>query len=276
MEEFIVSESKKLTKFLQAQGVGYSAILKALRKKDIKINGQRVSKDLILAKGDKVTIYIQKEKLALNVVYQDDNLVVLNKPQGIESVDFFEIVKQDFPSAIFTHRLDRNTGGLIIFALNQNSYNSLYNAIKTKTLNKYYKAMVYGKMPKKHDILVAYCKKDSQNSFVSVFADYKLGRQKMITEYSVISEQENSSILQIKLVTGRTHQIRSHLAFVGNFVLGDSKYGKESINKALNLKYQQLFACRIEFNFDKQDFLYYLNQKQISQGDKHILTSRKH
>ena len=85
----------------------------------------------------------------------------------------------------------------------------------------------------------------------------------MITEYKVLSYKENSTILQVKLVTGRTHQIRCHLAFIGHFVIGDGKYGKEEINKIFKLKKQRLFATKIVFNFNSGDYLEYLNKKEI-------------
>ncbi len=263
MKEFICQESGKLNLILQKEGISYSVIQKLYRKKDVKVNGVRVSKEVVVSKGDKITLYVVDKKPTLLVVYQDENLVVLNKPQGIESVEFFEQVKQSFPTAYFTHRLDRNTGGLIVFALNEPSYNSLLLAIKNRRLSKYYLTEVYGKIKKEQDTLIAYCKKDSKQSFVKVYADYLAGRQKMITEYKVLQYKENSTILQVKLITGRTHQIRCHLAFIGHFVIGDGKYGKEEINKIYKAKWQRLFATKIEFNFDKGDYLQYLNGKQI-------------
>lgn len=265
MKSIIASDNGKLSRIVEKEGVGYALCQKLLRKKDIKVNGKRTSEDITVLKGDKIDLYIptnSQKTVELNIAYEDQNILVLSKPQGVESEEFYKQVLTTYSTAIFTHRLDRNTGGLIIFALNEPSYEQLYIALKDRTIEKYYTAEVYGKMPKRQATLTAYCKKDSKQSFVSVFSEYIKGSKNMITEYKVIKEKEQSSILEVKLVTGRTHQIRAHLAHEGHFIVGDGKYGKESINKTFAKKYQQLFASKIIFHFNG-GVLEYLNQKQI-------------
>ena len=263
LKSVTVEKQGLISEIALRQGIGFNQIKKILRKKDVKVNGVRTNKDICVNKGDKLDFYLEEIKKDLSVLYQDENLIVCNKEQGIESVDFYEMVKQKFPTAIFTHRLDRNTGGLIIFALNAIAYDELFKALKQRTIEKYYLAKVYGKMPKQQQALTAYCKKDAKNSFVKVYPDYKAGRLKIVTEYKVLNFDGENSLLEVKLVTGRTHQIRCHLAFVGNFILGDGKYGKEEINKKYKYKYQQLFAYKIIFNFERNSLLEYLNGKEI-------------
>lgn len=211
--------------------------------------------------GDQIDVYYDLTE-ELSVVFEDENILILDKRQGIESDDLYKQVLNKYPTAIFTHRLDRNTGGLIIFALNEKAYQDLYVALKERSMQKFYLARVYGKVEKDFDELVAYCKKDSKNSFVSVFSNQVVGSKKMVTKYKVISRLKNYTDLQVELVTGRTHQIRCHLAHVGHFILGDGKYGKDSINKEMGYKVQQLFAYKIKFNF-KDGVLTYLNDKTV-------------
>ena len=261
MQSYKVTEKIYLTKLMGQKGYSYSLSQKLLRKKDIKVNGKRINEDCQLSIGDKVDIFYDLTE-ELSIVYEDENILILDKRQGIESVDLHKQVLKKYPTAIFTHRLDRNTGGLIIFALNQTSYQELYVALKERVIKKYYLARVYGCVEKDFDELVAYCKKDSKNSFVSVFSNKVVGGKKMVTKYQVVNRFKNYTDLLVELVTGRTHQIRCHLSFIGHFILGDGKYGKESINKEMGYKVQQLFAYKIKFNF-KESSLSYLNDKII-------------
>ena len=141
MQKFIVQKNQKLSEFLfDAYGskLSYSKFCMLLRKKDIKINSKRVNKDCLVAIGDIIECYYDGQKTPLEIVYLDENIVVCNKPQGITSEDYYNKVKSEYPTAYFSHRLDRNTSGLIVFALNEKSYTELLKGFKQRTFEKYY------------------------------------------------------------------------------------------------------------------------------------------
>ena len=152
-------------------------------------------------------------------------------------------------------------------AKNENALQILLEKFKNREIDKYYTATVYGILPKKQARLEAYLFKDSKKSMVYISDIFKKGYQKIVTSYKVIDEdkQNNTSILDIKLETGRTHQIRAHLAHIGFPIIGDGKYGINQVNKRFNQKYQMLTSYKLNFNFSSDSgFLKYLNKKEIS------------
>ena len=265
MKTFITDKKTKLSVFLLEKYDGtlsYSGLCKLLRKKDIKVNGKRVNEDAPIEAGSEITVYYDGNRdLTTAPEYEDENILVFNKKAGITSEDFFELVKKSYPSAKFVHRLDRNTSGLTVFGLTEEAEKELLGGFKQRTFNKYYKAEVYGFMPKKEDVLNAYLIKDSEKSEVKIFKERVIGSVPISTGYKVLEEKENSSILEVELLTGRTHQIRAHLAFIGHFVIGDGKYGKETVNKTFNAKEQRLQAYKIIFHFKEGETLFYLDGK---------------
>ena len=161
------------------------------------------------------------------------------------------------------HRLDRNTNGLVLFAKNEASLEILLKKFKNHEIQKKYLALVYGKPKNKKARLEAYLFKDNKKSLVYISDEFKTGYQKIITSYTVINEFENnSSLLEVEIETGRTHQIRAHLAHIGYPIIGDGKYGINSVNKEFGFKYQQLTANQLTFNFKTDSgILNYLNGK---------------
>ncbi len=152
-------------------------------------------------------------------------------------------------------------------AKNEKALQILLEKFKNREIDKYYTATVYGILPKKQARLEAYLFKDSKKSLVYISDIPKKGYQKIITLYKVISEdkQNNTSILDIKLETGRTHQIRAHLAHIGSPIIGDGKYGINEVNRRFKQKYQMLTSYKLKFNFiSDSEFLEYLNKKEIS------------
>ena len=227
-------DTQKLDKviFSNFPNLSRNAFYKALRKKDIRVNDKRVSDNIIVYVNDEIKIYITDEilngNLPISIIYEDDNILVADKPINLEVTglnSLTSILEEKYQYIKPTHRIDRNTTGLVLFAKNEISLNIILEKFKNKEIEKHYNATVYGILPKKEDTLKAYLFKDSKKSLVYISDTKKQGYQEIITSYKVISEnkKENTSILDINLHTGRTHQIRAHLAHIGYPIIGDRK-----------------------------------------------------
>ena len=254
MKNFTCDKNLKLSSFLiekYAGGISYGTVMKLLRKKDVKVNGARVNKDVPLYVGDEVAVYYDAEKTySIVEIYRDTDFLIVDKPTGITSEDFETVVKKQYATAILCHRLDRNTDGLLCFALTNYGYNYLTNAFKNRTAKKLYLCEVYGSFIKKQDTLTAYLVKNSADSLVKIFKTNVKGSVKIITAYKTLKESGGTSLLEVELVTGKSHQIRAHLANEGHFIIGDGKYGDVKINSLYKAKTQRLTAYKISFTGD--------------------------
>ncbi len=267
MKSFIADKNKKLSKavFSYIDDITFSAFQKALRNKDIKVNGKRVSSDLSLNVGDRVEVYYTpKTESFYSLVFCDENVLVINKKRGVTSDTVFGSLKKEYSTCGYIHRLDRNTSGLMIFSLNDRAEEELLLGFKNRTFEKEYVAEVVGFPKEKKAILEGYLIKDEKTSTVKISDKPFKGAVYIKTGYEVIENKENTSILKVQLFTGKTHQIRAHLAHIGHPIVGDGKYGVEKINKELKKSKQELCASKLTLNFDEQDYLYYLNGKQFS------------
>lgn len=252
-------------------------IHKALRNKDIRVNGIKISENIIVNQGDELTVYITDDLLYgvktlsnNDIIYNDENVVVIYKPQNMLVVSqdgeagLDVIAKKHLNCELYPcHRIDRNTSGLVIFAKNKEAEKAMLEMIKNHLLRKFYRCTVVGHPKNKKATLTAYLFKDSKTSQVIVSNEKKKGYVEIITKYEVLSYNSNGTAdLEVQLVTGRTHQIRAHLAFIGYPILGDGKYGKNEVNKKFKLTRQELEAYKIIFDGGIEP-LEYLTAKTI-------------
>lgn len=267
-----------------------SLMFKEIRKKNIKVNKKRCTADQRLKAGDIVELYLNDDALhikekhydfinasgGLDIIYEDENIIIINKKAGVlchpdnrEYTDnivarmkkyLYEKNEWNPEDSAFTpalaNRIDRNTGGIIIGAKNAQVLKALNEKIKNREIEKYYLAVVHGKMPEEDDTLTAFLTKNEKKNMVSVYDNQIKGSKKIVTKYTVLDYRDGASLLEIGLLTGRTHQIRAHLAHIGHPLFGDGKYGSE------HGRYRQaLYSYKIHFNFKTQCCLDYLNGK---------------
>lgn len=280
MRNLVVSKKyngKKLNIILfdNFNGLTNNSLNKALRKKDIRVNDVRISQNVTVYEGDEIKVYIVDDLLFKNeeipIIYEDSNIIVFNKPKEIEvtgenSLETY--VEKKYPNQFMKpcHRLDRNTTGVVLFAKNYESLEALLEMFKSQQIIKKYKCIVVGVPKIKEKKLEAYLFKDNKKSMVYISDIPKIGYKKILTSYKVVQEdyKNNLSMLDVELHTGRTHQIRAHLAHMGFPILGDGKYGVNEINKKFKLRNQLLCSYSLEFKFnDLNNDLLYLNNKVI-------------
>lgn len=303
MKEFIVNRNdagQRLDKFVSkaVPRLPQSLMYKAIRNKRIKLNGKRAEISSRLCEGDAVQMYLNDEFFdtaeeteflsaspVLNIVYEDDNILLIDKKCGmvvheddegtadtlINRVKRYLYNKGEYDPAAensfapaLCNRLDRNTGGIVIAAKNAEALRVLNQKIKDREIEKYYLCIVIGKPPKKHDIITAYLEKNSEENTVSVTDRKTSANKTIVTEYTMLKTDGKLSLLEIKLHTGRTHQIRAHMAHIGCPLLGDGKYGINRINKEYKIKTQALCSYKLKFVFSSDGgCLEYLNGKEF-------------
>lgn len=261
------------------------AVREALKQREVRVDGVRTAQDVRVRAGQEVRAFFPKSAVAAQeralpmpkVVFEDEHVLLLDKPQGLPSQNEENPLAGD--SALtraaqylrgrgektdrlhLCHRLDVQTGGLLLFAKDDAAYESARQAFSERTFHKYYTCMVKG-CPGQHEaIMYAYLRKDAEIARVAV-TDYPArGAQEIVTAYRVLEAGECSR-LEVELVTGRTHQIRAHLAHIGHPILGDDKYGDRALNRRLNLRRQQLWATRLVVQADGA--LAYLNGRTFT------------
>lgn len=276
------NDGKKVVTFLlnQFNKLTPGTVHKALRNKDIRINNIKINENVTISSGDTITVYIKDEfledkldfKINENlIIYDDENIVVVNKPREIavesssSEIGIDKYLREYYSNDLIKpcHRLDRNTTGLIIFSKNDVANIAILDSIKNHGIKKYYRALVYGVPKQKNATLKSYLFKDSKNSYVIISDIKKKGYQEIITKYRLLkNNNDGTSLLEVELITGKTHQIRAHLAHIGLPIIGDGKYGINNINKQFKKKYQELESYKITFEKISEP-LAYLNGKTI-------------
>lgn len=265
--EFTIESQKKLSKAVidELPFLSQFQIKKIIENKDIKVNSNRIKEDLDLKNGDQVVVYYKtsEQKEWYTQIYLDNNVLIVNKRAGIEVVsendrDLISILKKNFSNIYPVHRIDRNTEGLVIFALNPMAEKELLQAFKTrKGIIKKYALLVHGRVDISKIKRTVYLKKMTNLSKVWIIEVKTTGFEPIITEFELIEYIGEDSLLSASLITGKTHQIRAHIAYFGYPIVGDNKYGKD------NEKQMHLTANYLAFNFNKNSKLYYLNKKNF-------------
>ena len=290
MKRIIINSNdanQRVDKFLSKymKNAPMSVIYKAIRKKRVKLNGKKCDIATRLSEGDILELYINDEffetkesefdflkiKPDINVLYEDENIMLINKKQGVivhsdekESfntlinhvLSYLYINKEYNPDdehsfrPSLCNRIDRNTSGIIMAAKNAATLNTVNEKIKNNEIQKYYLCIALGKFKNKSGILKDYLIKDSKENTVKVYKDYKPGAKEIITEYRVLKEKNGLSLVEVHLITGRTHQIRAHLASIGHPLLGDTKYAKLT---DMPIKSRKQYLCSYKTYFNKTE-----------------------
>ena len=293
---------QRLDKFLSkaVPSLPSSLMYKLVRTKKIKVNRKRTEHTYVLSAGDTVELFIKEEffdspdkrsalKLTphIDIIYEDENILLCDKRAGMivhsdDKEDTNTLIshisaylyqngeydpdKENSFAPALCNRIDRNTGGIVIAAKNAQTLRIMNEKIKNRELTKKYLAAVHGIFEKKEDILKGYLLKDGNTNTVTVF-DKKPkdpDAKSIVTGYRVLCEKKGLSLLEVDLITGRTHQIRAHMASVGHPLLGDGKYGVNKDDKKIGYKFQALYSYSLEFDFKTDSgMLEYLNGRKF-------------
>ncbi|MBQ8684326.1 MAG: RluA family pseudouridine synthase [Clostridia bacterium] len=293
---------QRLDKFLTKtyRRLPQSLLYKAIRKKDIRLNGKRCDIADRLKEGDVLSLFLPEDVLEtapptyefmhasrqLAIVYEDEHVLLLNKPVGLlvhpddreftdtlifrvqrylyEKGEYDPAAENSFAPAL-VNRIDRNTAGIVIAAKTAVALRILNDKLKNREIQKYYLCLVHGQMPRQEDTLEGYLEKNEAQNRVYVSTQPKPGARTIRTRYRVLEHRDGLSLLEIHLLTGRTHQIRAHMASIGHPLLGDGKYGTNQQNKGTGFNKQALCSYRLQFDFaTPAGELDYLNGKAFS------------
>lgn len=296
---------QRIDKFLTKSypNLPQSMLYKAIRKKDIKLNGKRCSISTRLQEGDELAMYLKDEFFQqearqhdfmkapnkLQIVYEDENLLILDKKPGLivhpdENYHFDSLIarvqrylyekgtyipeqENSFAPALI-NRIDRNTGGLVMAAKNAETLRIMNEKVRNREMHKLYLCVVCGGITDDEGTLRGYLAKNEAQNRVYIDDRPHPGAKNIVTKYRVLRKNRQFSLLEVELITGRTHQIRAHFASIGHPLAGDGKYGKNEINRKIGYQYQALYSHKLTFDFETDaGILNGLNQKTFQSGD---------
>ena len=254
--------------------LGLGRLNKALRENKIKLNGKKQPLNTRVLNGDKITLYLKDEQLGLaeadgplylrarcpaEIIYEDDTLLVVNKPAGliVEQEGEADTLMNRVMLALhkegrlngcsprLCHRLDTGTSGLVLVAKSAKAEQFFTELIRQRAIKKRYLCVTFGRPQPESATLNGWLYKDAEKGLVYVQNKKSPGAKEVITKYETEAFSGRLALLKVELVTGRTHQIRAHLASIGCPILGDSKYGNNAANRELRCKYQALCAWEL-------------------------------
>ncbi len=247
-KEIIVEKRKKIVNFLQDFGFSFVDVSKMLRNKDVKVNGKATKENVWLEEGDNIVFFYSDDMLdkKYEILFENKDVYVIYKNAGIES-EGDKGIESVLKNAIAVHRLDRNTEGVMVYAKNQENAKKIESGFKNGNVHKFYLTEVVGEFIAKDKEFQAYLLKDAENSYVKIFQNKVPNSVLIKMIVRTIKSGKESSVLQIELLTGKTHQIRAHLAYLGHPIIGDGKYGKNSDNKKFQERKQKLACFMMKF-----------------------------